>query len=103
MTDIDFFRKVFAERSGVTVSTIHGVKGGEFDVVIAFGLLDGIVPHFSDDDPTPSAKKMLYVVASRARKHLYLISESDRPRGGGRGAYGPTPQLQNLVFTYNNP
>lgn len=38
---IDFFRKVFQHRSGITVNTIHGVKGAEFDVVIAFGLLQG--------------------------------------------------------------
>ena len=47
-TDLSFFKKVFRERTGITLSTIHGVKGAEFDVVIAFGLLQGMVPHFSD-------------------------------------------------------
>lgn len=101
VTDIDFFQKVFEERNGITISTIHGVKGAEFDVVIAFGLLEGMVPHFSDDDPDASAKKTLYVVASRARKHLYLISERDRRRGGGRGDYDPTPQLLACDFAYD--
>jgi DNA helicase II / ATP-dependent DNA helicase PcrA len=101
VTDIEFFRKVFEERNGISVSTIHGVKGAEFDVVIAFGLLDGMVPHFSDEDPDASANKMLYVVASRARKHVYLISERGRRRGGGRGDYDPTPQLLACDFAYD--
>ncbi|WP_050470436.1 UvrD-helicase domain-containing protein, partial [Herbaspirillum chlorophenolicum] len=40
-SDIDSFKKVFRPRSGISVSTIHGVKGAEFDVVIAYGLLQG--------------------------------------------------------------
>lgn len=101
---IDFFRKVFKHRSGITVNTIHGVKGGEFDVVIAFGLLQGMVPHFSEEDEedggVDSAKKLLYVVGSRARKHLYLISERQRTRGR-RGAYVPTDTLAACAFDYD--
>jgi superfamily I DNA/RNA helicase len=73
--DISLFRKVFKEKDGITVSTIHGVKGAEFDTVIAVGLLEGIVPHFNDLNKEISAKKMLYVIGSRARKNLHLISE----------------------------
>ena len=69
------FRKVFKQRSGITVSTAHGAKGTEYDTVIAFGLLEGIIPHFADPDGSNSAKKLLYVIASRARKNLHLISE----------------------------
>ena len=35
---IDAFRKVFQQKKGITISTNHGVKGAEFDTVIAFGL-----------------------------------------------------------------
>src|SRR3989344_5107206 len=34
--DISTFRKVFESRIGITVSTIHGVKGAEYDAVIAY-------------------------------------------------------------------
>jgi len=102
---IDFFRKVFQHRSGITVNTIHGVKGAEFDVVIAFGLLQGMVPNFNDegeaDGGVASAKKLLYVVGSRARKHLYLISEQQRKRGGGYGPYLATDILAEYVFNYD--
>ena len=102
---IDFFRKVFQNRSGITVNTIHGVKGAEFDVVIAFGLLQGMVPHFSEEAEADcginSAKKLLYVIGSRARKHLHLISEQGRERGGRRGPYPATDTLAACVFDYN--
>jgi len=100
ITDLSFFQKVFRERSGITVSTIHGVKGAEFDVVIAFGLLQGMVPHFSDVEGDVAASKLLYVLASRARKNLHLISETGRSRGR-RGYYEPTEVLLRCRFDYS--
>ncbi|PAJ73374.1 ATP-dependent DNA helicase [Pseudoalteromonas sp. NBT06-2] len=79
-TDIESFRRAFKPRSGIKVSTIHGVKGGEYDAVISFGLLEGLVPNFNDSSEE-SAKKLLYVIASRARKNLHLISERGRMQG----------------------
>jgi superfamily I DNA/RNA helicase len=101
ITDVSFFKKVFRERSGITVSTIHGVKGAEFDVVIAFGLLQGMVPHFSDLDGDAAASKLLYVLSSRARKNLHLISEVGRSRGR-YGCYAPTEALLRFGFDYND-
>lgn len=98
--DIAFFRKVFQNRTGITVSTIHGVKGAEFDVVIAYALLEGMVPHFNDADGDASAQKLLYVVGSRARKNLHLFSETGR-RKGSYGVYGPTVRLAACVFDYD--
>jgi DNA helicase II / ATP-dependent DNA helicase PcrA len=97
--DIAIFRKVFGHRGGITVSTIHGVKGGEFDTVIAYGLLEDLVPHFSDPDKERSAKKLLYVIASRARKNLHLIAESDRP--SRFGVYETTRVLNRVDFDYS--
>ena len=76
------------------------MKGAEFDVVIAFGLLQGIVPHFTEAASLDSASKLLYVVGSRARKHLHLISESGRPQGRYRN-YVATEVLSNCVFDYD--
>jgi len=98
--DIEFFKKVFQNRTGVTVSTIHGVKGAEFDVVIAYALLEGMVPHFNDADGDASAQKLLYVVGSRARKNLHLFSETGRPRGRF-GVYTPTQRLAACNFDYD--
>lgn len=102
ISDINSFRKVFKSRSGISVSTIHGVKGGEYDTVIAYALLEGMVPNFSDLS-TDSANKLLYVIGSRARKHLHLISERGRMfgRGAGRREYPPTNVLSNCTFDYD--
>lgn len=95
---IEDFKKVFRDKKGITVSTIHGVKGAEFDVVIAYGLLEGIVPHFNESDAN-SAHKLLYVIGSRARKHLHLVSE----QGRGNQWYPklPTEILAQHQFNYN--
>ena len=100
ISDISAFRRVFAPRTGITVSTIHGVKGAEYDAVIAYALLEGVVPHFRDENPEASARKMLYVICSRARKNLHLISETGRVNGI-REVYQPTQQLANCAFTYD--
>ncbi|MGF6446569.1 superfamily I DNA/RNA helicase [Paraburkholderia youngii] len=99
---VAFFRKVFQNRSGVTVSTIHGVKGAEFDVVIAYALLEGMVPHFSDQNKEQSARKLLYVAGSRARKNLHFFSETGRNRGGNFGEYEPTKVLAECAFNYDD-
>jgi DNA helicase II / ATP-dependent DNA helicase PcrA len=100
--DLTFFRKVFQNSTGITVSTIHGVKGAEFDVVIAYALLQGMVPHFNDMDGDASAQKMLYVVGSRARKNLHIFSETGRRRGGGYGMYAATQRLTACAFDYDD-
>ncbi|TDX81575.1 superfamily I DNA/RNA helicase [Rathayibacter sp. PhB151] len=101
-TDIEVFRKVFRPRSGITVSTIHGIKGAEFDTVIAFALMDGMVPHFNDADQLDGAKRLLYVIGSRARKNLHLIAERGRRRGGNWGDYTTSVPLKNLAYEYDN-
>lgn len=100
IAELAMFRKVFAGRTGITVSTIHGVKGAEYDAVIAYGLLEGMVPHFSDPGQVETAKKLVYVVSSRARKNLHLISERGRSRGWS-GDYQPTEVLAGCAFQYD--
>ncbi|MCJ1962121.1 UvrD-helicase domain-containing protein [Novosphingobium mangrovi (ex Hu et al. 2023)] len=100
IAELAMFKKVFAGRTGITVSTIHGVKGAEYDAVIAYGLLEGMVPHFSDSDQVDAAKKLIYVVSSRARKNLHLISERGRSRGWS-GDYQPTEVLAGCAFQYD--
>ncbi|PVZ72190.1 UvrD-helicase domain-containing protein [Pelagibaculum spongiae] len=98
--DINTFRKVFNTRSGITVSTIHGVKGAEFDVVIAYALLEGMVPHFSDPKGEESSTKLMYVIGSRARKNLHLISECER-FNVRKEEYQPTKVLSDCNFDYD--
>lgn len=101
--DISTFKKVFDQKDGITVSTIHGAKGLEFDTVIAITLLEGMLPHFNDSNKEESAKKQLYVIASRARKNLHLISERGRLKnfGSPRPEYKPTNVLNKYIYQYD--
>lgn len=93
ISHINSFKRVFRQKDGITISTNHGIKGAEFDTVIAFGLLEDYVPHFSESNKEESAKRILYVIASRARKNLYLISEQGRNKI-------PTNVLNNYKYEY---
>lgn len=99
--DIGTFRKVFQQRTGITISTIHGVKGAEFDTVIAYALLEDMVPHFNDPNGQDSAMKLLYVIGSRARKNLHLISERERTRPYSGEEYQVTRKLADCNFLYD--
>jgi superfamily I DNA/RNA helicase len=101
--EIESFKKVFRQKDGITVSTIHGVKGEEYDTMIGFALLDDYVPHYNDNNGCENAKKLLYVLASIARKNLHIISEYGR----GINQYNPagkspTPHLMKYKYLYDN-
>lgn len=89
-TDFNSISKYFGEKNGVVISTLHGVKGEEYTSVIAAGLLNGYLPHW-DYIRDPIKKlcrknetyKLLYVLCSRAKKNLYLFSESGRTTRNG--------------------
>jgi DNA helicase-2/ATP-dependent DNA helicase PcrA len=63
---------------GVTLSTVHRVKGREWDVVVLVGLRAGLVPHRLCDD-TEEERRVLHVAITRARERLVLVSDPDRP------------------------
>ncbi len=98
--EIENFRKVFKQREGITVSTIHGVKGEEYDTMIGFALLDSYVPHFNDNNGAINSKKLLYVLSSRARKNLHLISETGRNVHAFHRPYGLTPTQHLIDYQY---
>ncbi|HRP33461.1 MAG TPA: ATP-dependent helicase [Agriterribacter sp.] len=98
--EIENFRKVFRQKDGITVSTIHGIKGEEYDTVIGFALLNDYVPHFNDANGYANAKKLLYVLASRSRKNLHLISEKYRSIHRFHSPEGKTPTPHLLEYNY---
>ncbi|MDC4473689.1 ATP-dependent helicase [Acinetobacter baumannii] len=90
--------KFFSSSSGVKITTAHSTKGDEYEVVICTGLLEGKIPHWndimrcSDTHQDYVARRLLYVISSRAKKHLYLISELGYRTTKGT-PYRPTRQL----------
>jgi superfamily I DNA/RNA helicase len=104
--DVNSFRRLFSHPSGVVVSTCHGVKGEEYDTVIAFGLLRGYVPnwaaiiHETAQVALDRESKLLYVVCSRAKRRLHLIAEAGRTTQRG-GAYHTAELLRGIQFDFD--
>ena len=75
-----WLREAFhAERDpqGVTVSTIHRVKGREWDHVAVFGVVDGITPHRLADD-VEEERRVLHVGITRGRRRVAVLADRSR-------------------------
>lgn len=105
--DVQYFKSIFKPSTGVVINTCHGVKGEEFETVIAFGLLWGYVPHWSsiiDQDyyiAESASEKLLYVIGSRAKRNLHLFAEKGRRTNSG-SAYRINHQLAKTTFEYDS-
>lgn len=102
-TDFESISKYFGGKNGVVISTLHGVKGEEYTTIIAVGLLNGYLPHWDyiiDQTKKQSRRnetcKLLYVLCSRAKKNLYLISECGRTTKNG-SQYSSTDELSLIA------
>ena len=102
-TDFESISKYFEGKNGVVISTLHGVKGEEYTTIIAVGLLNGYLPHWDyiiDQTKKQSRRnetcKLLYVLCSRAKKNLYLISEYGRTTKNG-SQYSSTDELSLIA------
>ncbi len=70
----------------VTVSTVHSVKGLEFDTVFVTGLEENVFPSQSHSKSTAEIeeeRRVMYVAMTRAKKRLYLTSAKQRFMYGG--------------------
>lgn len=61
-------------RRRLILSTIHSAKGLEWDTVFVIGLAEGRFPHMhaSFGEQWEEERRLLYVAATRAKRHLYL-------------------------------
>jgi DNA helicase-2/ATP-dependent DNA helicase PcrA len=72
-------RRLSGPRDGrVTLSTVHRVKGREWEVVALVGLRAGLIPHRLCDD-VEEERRVLHVALTRARRHLLLVTDPARP------------------------
>jgi DNA helicase-2/ATP-dependent DNA helicase PcrA len=69
---------------GVTITTLHGAKGLEWDAVWIAGVQEGTLPISYADTPDRVAeeRRLLYVGTTRAKQHLVL--SWSQSRGGDR-------------------
>jgi DNA helicase II / ATP-dependent DNA helicase PcrA len=75
-----WLRSAFQRESapdGVTLSTVHRVKGREWDRVAVFGVTDGIVPHRLAGD-VEEERRVLHVAITRGRHRVAVLADSTR-------------------------
>lgn len=69
------------DNDGVTLSTIHSVKGLEFDAVFLVALENGIFPNIvrlNDENSLEEERRIAYVAVTRAKNKLFLTCASKR-------------------------
>ncbi|HEY9557871.1 MAG TPA: HRDC domain-containing protein, partial [Acidimicrobiales bacterium] len=62
---------------GVTLSTIHRVKGREWDRVVVFGATEGLMPHRLADD-VEEERRILHVGITRGRQQVLVLGDRTR-------------------------
>jgi DNA helicase-2/ATP-dependent DNA helicase PcrA len=63
---------------GVTLSTVHRVKGLEWDHVLVFGADRGTMPHELSED-IEEERRVFHVAMTRGRKTVTILADQDRP------------------------
>jgi DNA helicase II / ATP-dependent DNA helicase PcrA len=80
----------------ITLLTLHGAKGLEFDVVFLAGCERGLLPlRLPGAGPADTAeeRRLLFVGMTRARERLLLTAAARRTRHGAEDASGRSPFL----------
>ncbi|MEJ7764536.1 MAG: 3'-5' exonuclease, partial [Acidimicrobiales bacterium] len=66
------------DNDGVTLATVHRVKGQEWDRVVLFGLTDGISPHRLAAD-REEERRIVHVGITRCRRAVVVMGDAGRP------------------------
>jgi len=85
---------------GITLSTIHSVKGLEFDYVFVIGLEENVFPNvrrFAETEEIEEERRIAYVAFTRARKKLFLLSAQNRLLYGDRFVNRPSRFLLEFI------
>lgn len=67
-----------SEAGGVTLSTVHRVKGMEWDRVVVYGVTAGLLPHRLSDD-VEEERRIFHVALTRARQVAVVLADDERP------------------------
>ncbi len=78
------------ENEHVILSTIHGAKGLEWNVVFIISIVDGYFPshRITTEKELEEERRLFYVAVTRAKKYLYLTVPIFQRIGFQSGAYG---------------
>ncbi len=87
-----------AERSLVTLMTLHNAKGLEFRAVFLIGMEEGVFPHARslEEQGLEEERRLAYVGLTRAKERLTLTHASSRSLWGSRGFNLPSRFIDEL-------
>ena len=68
------------EKKGVTISTLHSIKGLEFDRVFLMDVNEGSIPYHKavSESSLEEERRLFYVGITRARKELQILYANSR-------------------------
>lgn len=74
----NIMKKTVIKETNLTMSTIHSVKGLEYDTVFIIDLVEGMLPSYKSlEDPKKvlleEERRLFYVAMTRAKSNLFLI------------------------------
>ncbi len=69
--------QVPAASTGVTLSTVHRVKGMEWPQVVVFAANQGLFPHRLADD-VEEERRVFHVAITRCQEQVHVVADSDR-------------------------
>jgi DNA helicase-2/ATP-dependent DNA helicase PcrA len=102
-SDVDAYAE---DGEGVTLITLHMVKGLEFPVVFMVGMEEGLLPHkraLVDAAEMPEERRLCYVGVTRAQDRLYLTCAFRRHLYGRAQPGFPSRFLQEIPQTLLAP
>lgn len=67
-----------SDRNGVTLATVHKVKGEEWDNVLVLDVRDGVLPHRRARD-IEEERRILHVAITRGREQVVVLTDRARP------------------------
>lgn len=89
-----------ADKTGVTLMTVHAAKGLEFRTVFVSGMEEGLFPHEGMGNDTDrdeeEERRLFYVAMTRAKERLYLTLARVRKIYGSDYASAPSSFLADI-------
>jgi len=78
--------KNIADDNKVLITSMHKAKGMEWDYVVLYDITEGAFfgekNDSIDDDTLEEERRLFYVAVTRVKKHLFIVSSTDKSRLG---------------------
>jgi DNA helicase II / ATP-dependent DNA helicase PcrA len=71
--------RVPGEPTGITLSTVHRVKGREWPTVVVFAATQGLFPHRLATEETEEERRVFHVALTRCQEGVHVVADRARP------------------------